>query len=471
MPNKKSKRNGRAASKSGSVADKSADLWFACRDKNVVKARAAIAAGADVNYVHSSISCLTVAAFGGCNQIVVLLLATGADKDAQHHGNVQRMTPLMSAATNGHDKTIELLSTAGAEKEAKNLTGGTALTMATEEGHVKCIELLLTAGADKEAKDLKGYTALITASEKGHEKCVEVLLRAGADKDAKNVQGTALMAAAAPGHDKCIKLLLTAGADKDTKATGEEFTALMFAAQNGHGKCVELLLTAGANKESKNEKGSTALMHAAREGHDKCVKRLLSAGCDMNALANDGASALIAAIVHTRIDCVRTLVRAGADISIQFQGQSLDSFDVCNTDAMKAALRLPTSAVAARCEVCALCATALSTTKRLRFGRCLAVCYCSQACQRSDWKGDHKQTCKAPSAVAAAPVKNDTSEQTCEAPVAKKQYRCVQCSKTTTDRKKMQACSVCITTVYCNRACQVAHWQLHKPVCKARPVE
>jgi hypothetical protein len=159
-------------------------------------------------------------------------------------------------------------------------------------------------------------------------------------------------------------------------------------------------------------------------------------------------------------------VRSGADVSIQLFSQSLDVLvDVANNiddkDAMQAALRLPTSVAAATGEVCALCATALAATKRLRYGRCKAVCYCSQACQRSDWKGGHKEMCKAPSVVvAAAPPA-----------VAEKQYCCAQCGTTTSDRKKMQTCSVCKTAYYCSRACQVAHWELHKPVCKVKPVE
>jgi ankyrin repeat protein len=441
MPNKKSKRNGKAASKSGSVADKSADLWFACRTKNVVKARAAIAAGADVNYVCDEItclmeavrydvSCLTVAASEGCYKIAELLLAAGADKEASDQ---QGVTALMLAAASGHHNFIELLLTAGADKEAKCVDGDTALIAAAAMDRVKCLDVLLKAGADKEAKTMQGNTALIKASEEGHDQCVALLLTAGADKNAMTAQGTALIAAAANGHDKSLKLLLTVGADT----------------------------------EAKGKNCYTALITAAATGHAKCVHLLVSAGCDINARDNEGASTLENAIIKNRIDCVRTLVRAGADASIQLFGRSLDDLvDVAvliidDKDAMKAALRLTTSAVAARCEECALCATALSTTKRLRCDCCLAVCYCSQACQRSDWKGNHKQTCKAPSVVVA----------TAPPAVAEKQYCCAQCGTTTSDRKKMQTCSVCKTVYYCNRKCQVAHWELHEPVCKVKPVE
>jgi hypothetical protein len=79
------------------------------------------------------------------------------------------------------------------------------------------------------------------------------------------------------------------------------------------------------------------------------------------------------------------------------------------------------------------------------------------AAAKDDKSKQNEQTCDVP-VVAAAPV------------VAKKQYRCAQCG-TTMEKSKSQKCSVCRTTMYCSRECQVAHWQLHKPVCKAKTVK
>ena len=42
-------------------------------------------------------------------------------------------------------------------------------------GHESCVRALLEAGADKEAKDKGGKTALMLASERGHEAVVTVL--------------------------------------------------------------------------------------------------------------------------------------------------------------------------------------------------------------------------------------------------------------------------------------------------------
>jgi ankyrin repeat protein len=49
------------------------------------------------------------------------------------------------------------------------------LILAAEHGHDKCVEMLLTADADKDAKDIQGFTALYTAAHGGHNKCVELL--------------------------------------------------------------------------------------------------------------------------------------------------------------------------------------------------------------------------------------------------------------------------------------------------------
>jgi ankyrin repeat protein len=189
-----------------------------------------------------------------------------------------------------------------------------------------------------------------------------------------------LIIAASHGHDKFIELLLSAGADKDAQPR-EDFTALIVAAQNGHAKSIEVLLRAGADKDAKDLGGDTALIKASMHGHDKSVKLLLSAGCDVDAIDDGGSSALVQAVLKQHVDCVRTLVRAGADVSIHFGGQTLEIIGlitdrVNKNDTMITALRLPTSAAAASGEVCALCATTLSVTKRLRCSRCLAVCYC-----------------------------------------------------------------------------------------------
>ena len=57
--------------------------------------------------------------------------------------------------------------------------------VAALKGDAKTVKVLLGAGADVDASDRDGYTALIFAAKAGHVMVVEQLLDGGADVDAK----------------------------------------------------------------------------------------------------------------------------------------------------------------------------------------------------------------------------------------------------------------------------------------------
>ncbi len=73
----------------------------------------------------------------------------------------------------------------------------TQLIEAGEKGETSKIEALLAAGAEVDARDVMGVTALMHASAEGHTQSVKALLDAGADVDAHANDGlTALMGVA-----------------------------------------------------------------------------------------------------------------------------------------------------------------------------------------------------------------------------------------------------------------------------------
>jgi ankyrin repeat protein len=70
------------------------------------------------------------------------------------------------------------------------------------------VQLLLNKGADVEAKDKDGWTALIWAAQGGYEAMVRLLLDKRADVEAKDQYGwTALLWAAQEGHEAVVRLL------------------------------------------------------------------------------------------------------------------------------------------------------------------------------------------------------------------------------------------------------------------------
>ncbi|MEI6544009.1 MAG: ankyrin repeat domain-containing protein [Methylococcales bacterium] len=85
---------------------------------------------------------------------------------------------------------------------------------AAEAGDLLKVQALLTAGADVNAKNEVGGTALMDASRNGHKEIVKALIAKGADVNAKDNEGrnTALFYAASHGHQDVVKALKQAGA-------------------------------------------------------------------------------------------------------------------------------------------------------------------------------------------------------------------------------------------------------------------
>ncbi|VVC42744.1 Ankyrin repeat-containing domain,Ankyrin repeat [Cinara cedri] len=138
----------------------------------------------------------------------------------------------------------------------------------------------MAAGADANAADNQGKTALYWAAYKGRKEVVKDLLAAGADANAADDQGkTALYWAAQDGHKEVVKDLLAAGADANA-ADNQGKTALYWAAYKGYKEVVKDLLAAGADANAADNQGVTALHKAAQDGHKEVVKYLLAEGAN-----------------------------------------------------------------------------------------------------------------------------------------------------------------------------------------------
>ena len=152
---------------------------------------------------------------------------------------------LADAASAGDLTKVKGCLIAGADVNAKNGNGSTALMLASQEGHLTVVQVLLTAKADVDLKAGSGNTALLLAAQEGHADVVQALIAAKADVNAKRGGGvTALMMAAQNGHTAVVQALLAAKADVSATAYG--LTALALAEQHGHQDVAQLLKAAGA---------------------------------------------------------------------------------------------------------------------------------------------------------------------------------------------------------------------------------
>ncbi len=262
------------------------------------------------------------------------LLASGADPDAVQADGA---TALHWAAYRDDRDTADLLIVAGADVDAANELGATALWLAAGNGSPAMVGRLLDAGAQPNAALAEGETPLMTASRTGNAAAVRLLLAAGANVNAveRSRGQTALMWAVAQGHHAVLAALLDHGADvaarsitrprlmyADSTNAGQYdegvlwnrggFTPLLFAARGGDVESAELLLDAGADIDQPAPTGASPVVVATHSGQGAFAAFLLERGADANA-AGAGYSALHAAILRGDRRLVEQLLEHGAD--------------------------------------------------------------------------------------------------------------------------------------------------------------
>jgi ankyrin repeat protein len=117
---------------------------------------------------------LHLAAFFDREPMARLLLERGADRDAVAR-NPMSVRPLHSAAASRSGAIVALLLDRGADVNAQQAGGWTALHAAAMFGDLPMVERLLDRGAEAGRANDQGKTALDLAVEKGHTEVAAVL--------------------------------------------------------------------------------------------------------------------------------------------------------------------------------------------------------------------------------------------------------------------------------------------------------
>ena len=154
---------------------------------------------------------------------------------------------------------------------------------AAMEGDIVTVRALLADGADVNAAQGDGMTALHWAAERGDAGLAEMLLYAGAVVEPVTRIGgyTPLHVAARTGSDAVALMLLEAGADAAAPAPGTGTTPLHLAATAGSAPLVTALLERGADPNALEDGwGQTPLMFAASMNRADAVRALLEGGAD-----------------------------------------------------------------------------------------------------------------------------------------------------------------------------------------------
>jgi ankyrin repeat protein len=189
------------------------------------------------------------------------------------------------------------------------------LADAAERGDRAAVRSLLQTGADVNAAQVDGMTALHWAVYNDDAETVAVLLRAKANVNAVNRYGVPPLALACMnGSAAIVKLLLQFGADANATMKGGE-TVLMLASRSGNPDAVKALVANGAKIDARERHGQTALMWAAAEGNTPIVRVLMDAGADIHAKLDSGFTPFFLAVREGRLETVRAFLAAGIDVN------------------------------------------------------------------------------------------------------------------------------------------------------------
>jgi ankyrin repeat protein len=253
-------------------------------------------------------------------------LAAGADVNAAQGDG---MTALHWAATKGRADLATMLLAAGARPAATTRLGGfTPLHLAARAGSAAIVDALVTAGADVTATTSTGTTALMLAAESGVVTAVERLVRAGAAVNAvESAKGqSALMFAAAYDRADVVAFLLANGADPTLSTTVHDLAKLTDPGQDrapGGRAAPRQVQVPGLSRQFRyneligTQGGLTALLFATREGYTGSALALLAGGADVNQVnPGDRTSPLLMAVVNGHFDLAMRYLDEGADVSL-----------------------------------------------------------------------------------------------------------------------------------------------------------
>ncbi|MBM3778246.1 MAG: hypothetical protein FJW23_08405 [Acidimicrobiia bacterium] len=258
---------------------------------------------------------------------------------------------LIEAVRRSDVAAVRTLIERGADVNAPEADGTTALHWAARADDRAVAELLLGAGAKVAVANRYGMTPVQLAAGSRGAEVLGLLLDAGGHPDTALPEGeTALMTASRTGNVDAIRLLGAHGAEVDARESWHDQTAIMWAAAENHPEAIDALVELGADVHARSEAGFTAILFAAREGRIEAADALLRHGANVDDVLStkagvdqraaraaaaasgagvgnarpygtpEGTSALVLAIGNANYEFVRFLLEKGATPNAAEQG-------------------------------------------------------------------------------------------------------------------------------------------------------
>jgi ankyrin repeat protein len=218
-------------------------------------------------------------------------------------------TVLHAAATHEGEPIFEtLVRRSGLPVDVRDAAGCTPLHFASGNGCPKIIEVLLSLGADANAVDAAGRSALDCAIDAAEPLTIAALLEGGATRCAP---GALLRAANQESAPAILRLAVT----EPLAITSDGRTLLHLSAPACAPEAVSRLIAAGVPVDARDARGDTALHLACGQSNAATVQALLAGGADPRASDAEGQTPLHRLGPPATPAHVDALLAAGADLN------------------------------------------------------------------------------------------------------------------------------------------------------------
>jgi len=249
-------------------------------------------------------------------KMIELLVSAKADINPKPYISHMPLTK----AVNNPDK-VKVLLQAGANVDAHDKDGETALMAAIRAQNLESVKLLLQAKADVHVMSLQRMTALSFAVNMNMVDAVSLLLAAGASVQVGMFKyNSPVISAVRLTNIPMLQFLIDARANVNVTAFG--VTPLAIAAYYNEIDAVKILLNSGANPNHRNTAVDVlaAVQHCGDKDTTQLMKLLVAAKADVNSRNhfNPSITPLLREISSntTHIRNVQLLINAGAELEV-----------------------------------------------------------------------------------------------------------------------------------------------------------